>query len=750
MGMGQSAIRAGKAFVELLIDNKPLVRGLRAAQRRLKAFGAGVQSFGRTLLAGGAAIAGPIIASVKQFISAGDQLDKMAKRTGVSVEALSELGFAAEQSGAGLEPLEKGVRTMQRTVNDAERGLSTAKDAFDDLGLSIEDLEGLSPEAQFKLIADRLSKIEDPTKRAALAMMIFGRAGTQLLPMLADGAAGIEALQQQARDLGLTISTEAAADAAKLGDTLNELWRIVKVGAFALGAQLAPMLIEAAKGAQQAATRGVEWIKQNRQAIVTVTKLAVKVVAAGAALVLIGGTMKLLAGGIGGFIFVVKALGVAFTILAAHPVLLALTATVGVIAAIGIAADRATVYTAKLSDSMSKLRARGDELRATDLKQMRRLEELAKRQDLSNDEMEEADRIIQSLGSRYGDLGLSVDHAAQSIDGMTGAMERLLTAMRQPTIDQLDRETEELRANVRELLKEIESREGWRWNPFVNLPRVVSGMGALRSELAPFYKQIQEAQEGMRELQRRKQALLGGETSALTGAGGAGAGALELPFELGEAQTQQEIDQWLRRVHQLRLQQIADEQDREIALLDERYDHELKLADRNSAAIQAIEEARQLETQALRQRFAEQEAAARARLAELDADQLQRVEELRLRAGGLKDEELQRKLLDLQERHALENAREQGLALDLVRQEFELRRKMLDLQEQGRTMQARMASIGTFRGPERLAMGVQSAAKAAEDKQIKVAEDQLDTAGRTESLIRRLVNLAQQGGLTFT
>jgi hypothetical protein len=42
----------------------------------------------------------------------------MSKRTGVSVEALSELGFAAEQSGADLATLEAGLRRMSRVIKD--------------------------------------------------------------------------------------------------------------------------------------------------------------------------------------------------------------------------------------------------------------------------------------------------------------------------------------------------------------------------------------------------------------------------------------------------------------------------------------------------------------------------------------------------------------------------------------------------------------------------------------------------------
>ena len=65
------------------------------------------------------------------------------------------------------------------------------------LNLTVEDLNRLKPEKQFELIADRISKIPNPTARAAIAMQIFGKTGTSLLPMLAGGAKRMEGLRAE-------------------------------------------------------------------------------------------------------------------------------------------------------------------------------------------------------------------------------------------------------------------------------------------------------------------------------------------------------------------------------------------------------------------------------------------------------------------------------------------------------------------------------------------------------------------------
>jgi len=89
------SVRAGRAFVELFTDDKRLVRGLRAAERKLKAFGANVRNMGLKMAGLGTAVLAPMLRAAKAFGAMGDQVAKMAKRTGLSVETLSELRFVA-------------------------------------------------------------------------------------------------------------------------------------------------------------------------------------------------------------------------------------------------------------------------------------------------------------------------------------------------------------------------------------------------------------------------------------------------------------------------------------------------------------------------------------------------------------------------------------------------------------------------------------------------------------------------------
>ena len=196
--------------------------------------------------AGVAAVAGVAAfakSSISAFAQAGDEVQKMSLRVGFSTEALSELKHAAELSGTSLGSLENGVKRMQRTILDAENGLSTAVDAFEMLGVEMADVEGKTPEEQFTLLSNALAGVEDASKRSALAQQVFGKAGTQLLPMLAAGKQGLADMRQEAHDLGLVFDQEAADSAAEYEDSLTRLKGAFQGIQFAIGKALVPALI---------------------------------------------------------------------------------------------------------------------------------------------------------------------------------------------------------------------------------------------------------------------------------------------------------------------------------------------------------------------------------------------------------------------------------------------------------------------------------------------------------------------------
>jgi hypothetical protein len=206
-----------------------------------------------TFLAGGALAAGMGV-FIKKQIDAADAMGKMAQSTGTTSEFLSAMGFVAEQSGTSLEVVAKSMKKLTQNLYDFRKGTGLAKDAFKDLNVDVTDGEGVLRRAEdvFLEIAEKMSKLEDGAEKTALAILLFGRAGGDLVPMLNSGKAGIESLTAKAKEMGLVISTETALQAAELNDQLN----VLKSEALGVGrtivADMIPGLNDAVKAISEA------------------------------------------------------------------------------------------------------------------------------------------------------------------------------------------------------------------------------------------------------------------------------------------------------------------------------------------------------------------------------------------------------------------------------------------------------------------------------------------------------------------
>ena len=294
------AFKVGAIVSQLKLDKSGWDQSVNKVKADQKSLGASIaangpkfQAMGRAMTFAGAAVIGSLGLMIKKFIDAGDWIDKMTYRTGFSATALSELAYAADISGASLGDVEKGVKRMASAIIDANDGLAESVRAFDSMGLSIADLMSMNPEQQFLAITEAIADLEDPTLRAALAQDVFGRAGTTLLPLMAQGKEGLINLREEAHKLGIVFDQEAAAKAAKLKDAQTALNDSVKGVGFAIATQLVPAIIPLVQKLTDTISKVSAWIKENPKLTETIAKLAL---GAGALMTVLGPILMVLPG----------------------------------------------------------------------------------------------------------------------------------------------------------------------------------------------------------------------------------------------------------------------------------------------------------------------------------------------------------------------------------------------------------------------------------------------------------------------
>ncbi|QDT54631.1 hypothetical protein Pan44_26660 [Caulifigura coniformis] len=264
MAATAGAIRTGRAFVELFTEDSAMMKGLRSAKRKFEAWSSAIARIAAASMAGAAALATPLVAATKAWSDMASEMVDAADRTGASVSSLSELRFAAEQSGASFEDLEVALRKMNITIAEAESGSKPARQALAALGLSAHDLAKLKPDERIAKIAEALSKIASPGKRASIAMDIFGKSAAKLLPLLSLGAKGISDLRKQAQDLGLTLNDEDARAAEAFGDELAQLVMVIGRIRVILGSALLPVMRSFVNAAIDGAKVAAKWVNEHK------------------------------------------------------------------------------------------------------------------------------------------------------------------------------------------------------------------------------------------------------------------------------------------------------------------------------------------------------------------------------------------------------------------------------------------------------------------------------------------------------
>lgn len=146
----------------------------------------------------------------------GDTIDKMSQKMGMSSDAYQEWDFVLQHCGASIESLKPAMKTL---ATAAESG----SDAFAQLGISQEQIAGMSQEQLFDATIAGLQNVTDETQRTYLAGKLLGRGATELGPLLNTSADDVADMRAQVHDLGGVMGSDAVKAAAAYQDSLQNM-----------------------------------------------------------------------------------------------------------------------------------------------------------------------------------------------------------------------------------------------------------------------------------------------------------------------------------------------------------------------------------------------------------------------------------------------------------------------------------------------------------------------------------------------
>lgn len=244
-----------------------------------------LKTVGKAMATAAAAIGAGAVAAGKKIwdmandtAAAGDTVDKMSQKLGMSAKAYQEWDYVLSQSGADIESMGAGFKSLTNLVDKATSGNDAAAASFEKLGISTKELKDMSREDIFALTVKRMQEMGDTTERAALANTIFGKSGQGLAPLLNQTAEATQELMDKANELGFVMSDEAVDASVKFTDSMDTLKRTFEGVKNSITSELLPGLTSITDGLTLLLTGSdgaKDKIKSGASEIVTAIKEAI-------------------------------------------------------------------------------------------------------------------------------------------------------------------------------------------------------------------------------------------------------------------------------------------------------------------------------------------------------------------------------------------------------------------------------------------------------------------------------------------
>ena len=241
LGEDKSASKTLAGVGKNATDASVKLGGIRGAAAGIKSH---LGAIGAT--AAGAAIIKFGSDSIKSFQGAAGETSKLQRVMGGTPEAASRMNFAIKNSGVSsatgaksIQMLEKNLAKAALTGKGTEAMAKTLGSSFTDANGKILPMSDMMPK-----LADKFSKMPNGAEKTALAMKLFGKSGTEMLPFLNKGASGIAEMEAKSDKLGHTLSGPQL-EAFKKNKGASRDWDATLQGLqIQVGANLLPILTD--------------------------------------------------------------------------------------------------------------------------------------------------------------------------------------------------------------------------------------------------------------------------------------------------------------------------------------------------------------------------------------------------------------------------------------------------------------------------------------------------------------------------
>lgn len=195
-----------------------------------------------------------VVKAIKQLnevtLEAAGRADDFLTQSAISsvpVELLEEWQYAAPLIDVPVETMTSSMTKLVRSMAEAQAGDEKMTEAFERLGVAVDDGNGHLRSAQdvFYDTIDALGQIQNGSERDALAMEVLGKSAQDLNPLIKAGSAELQKYGEEARKAGYVMSEAMVGALGDVDDAHERLMLTMEASKNQLALQWAPASKEA-------------------------------------------------------------------------------------------------------------------------------------------------------------------------------------------------------------------------------------------------------------------------------------------------------------------------------------------------------------------------------------------------------------------------------------------------------------------------------------------------------------------------
>jgi hypothetical protein len=171
----------------------------------------------------GAALLGGLAAFTARAVDATRETVRTASTVGMLVGEFQRWKYVANLSDVSAETFTHSLMVLQRNLFAASEGSKEALKSFTDLGFSQQELKNTDVSTVIERAAEKFAALQSPIEKVALAQKVFGRSGTQLMPLLEGGAEKIRELSSEFQAFGGPTSKSYLDATEKVEDSMKRI-----------------------------------------------------------------------------------------------------------------------------------------------------------------------------------------------------------------------------------------------------------------------------------------------------------------------------------------------------------------------------------------------------------------------------------------------------------------------------------------------------------------------------------------------